>query len=111
LPLPGRRPGLVLRADSDFHGAAQPLFGVDAHVGPREIAPIGAITILVPIVAGMLVRYYAPGFADRIVGHVSRIAFLAKPKWNTVGNGVLLVFAAFSLVGLAVGHLLGGNLR
>src|SRR6185437_8256820 len=32
----------------------------------------------------------------------------AGPMWNEIGNGILIAFGSFSLVGLAVGHFLGG---
>jgi BASS family bile acid:Na+ symporter len=62
-----------------------------------------------------------PAFAARIAHPVSIFAtvlliaaflpvlFVVVPAvWHLVGNGVLVCLTAFTLVGLAVGHLLGG---
>jgi BASS family bile acid:Na+ symporter len=96
-------------------------FEVDAHVRPRELVPVATLTVIGPLIIGMLIRHFAPGFAERIVKAVALTAAIllvvavlpvlltqAGPMWNMIGNGVLVVLATFSLVGLAVGHFLGG---
>jgi BASS family bile acid:Na+ symporter len=96
-------------------------FEVDIHERPREIAPVAARTVIAPLIAGMLIRHFASEFAGRIAKAVALTAMIllvvsvlpvlaleAKPMWSMVGNGVLIVFGVFSLVGLAVGHVLGG---
>lgn len=79
------------------------------------------LTVLLPLAAGIAIRSLAPAFAERAARpvDVASMALLAagllpvllaslKPMATLVGDGTLAVFAAFSLVGLAAGHLLGG---
>jgi bile acid:Na+ symporter, BASS family len=88
---------------------------------PWPIARLALFTILIPLGLGMAARQLAPGSADRIarplamfagllmVAAVLPILFAAKSAiWALVGNGTLLAIAAFVVVGLAVGHWLGG---
>jgi BASS family bile acid:Na+ symporter len=78
-------------------------------------------TVLLPLAAGIAIRYLAPTFADRAARPVdlASMALLAagllpvllaslKPMASLIGDGTLAAFAAFSLIGLAVGHRLGG---
>ena len=79
------------------------------------------VSIVMPIAIGILVRWLAPAFADRVatpltsastVGLAVGIAIVwisaAPAMWSLVGNGTLLALTAFVLVGLALGHFLGG---
>ena len=63
----------------------------------------------------------APAFAERIARPLTSISGLgvvaciivvwiasAPAMWSLIGNGTVIAFAAFVLVGLAVGHVLGG---
>lgn len=105
--------------------AAVELFGrafdVAAHVPARRVAPAVLITVIVPLIAGVLVGRYLPALASRIAHPVSRFATVLLVisllpvlfrVWPTliemVGNGTLAVLALFTLVGVTVGHLLGG---
>ncbi len=96
-------------------------FGVKAYMPPGKILPIVLITALVPMVSGILLSRFAPKFAARLVGPLGKgawilllavalpvIIFNAGLMFSMLGNGVLAVLVAFSLVGLMVGHLLGG---
>lgn len=96
-------------------------FGLDIHVPPWRIAGIVAVSILLPLVIGLVVRRLAPGFAEKAARPLSLFAsglllvcflpilFESFPAfWAMIGNGVILVLAAFTVVGLVVGHLLGG---
>lgn len=96
-------------------------FGIDARVAPATVAGIVLTTILVPLGVGVAVRRFAPAFAERVAPGVSRVASIlliagAIPvlvgAWrliaSLVGNGTMLAFVAFTAVGLAAGHLLGG---
>ena len=78
-------------------------------------------TVLAPLVAGILVRHLAPGLAARfaapaahIAGIVLALGFLAvlMTAWPSIfaliGTGALAAVAAFVLIGLLVGHGLGG---
>lgn len=96
-------------------------FGVAAHVPAGRILPILMITAIAPLLCGIIVRKVAPGFADRIAKPVSTFAMIllviavlpilfvmAKTIWSLFGNGTMLVLALFTVVGLIIGHLLGG---
>jgi BASS family bile acid:Na+ symporter len=79
------------------------------------------LTVLVPLSVGVLVRNRARDFARRIAKPVSLFAailllggllpvlFKSMPAIiSLLGNGTVLVFVVFVVVGLAVGHFLGG---
>ena len=79
------------------------------------------ISILIPIGAGIFVHKRAPAFAERIAKPMTSISGLglvacivvvwisaAPAMWSLIGNGTVIALAAFVLVGLAVGHVLGG---
>lgn len=86
-----------------------------------SIARMILVMALLPIALGIAVRSMVPAIAERIAGPVGRISsialfacvaailFVAAPAaWSLVGNGTLAVLAAFVVVGLAAGFLLGG---
>jgi predicted Na+-dependent transporter len=96
-------------------------FGIDIHIPASKIAKIVLASIVVPLALGVLVRRFAPAFAERVAHPVTLIAtimlfaavlpvvFVATPQLKPlIGNGVLICLVVFSLVGLAVGHFLGG---
>jgi BASS family bile acid:Na+ symporter len=77
--------------------------------------------IIVPLVLGIIIHRFAPAFAERIGGTISKIGMiflilavlpilivLLPSVWLLVGNGTILVFAAFAVVGITVGYFLGG---
>jgi len=77
--------------------------------------------IIVPLVLGIIIHRFAPAFAERVGGTVSKIGMIVlilavlpilivmlPSIWSLVGNGTVLVFAAFAIVGITVGHFLGG---
>jgi BASS family bile acid:Na+ symporter len=77
--------------------------------------------LVLPIVAGMVVRLVLPGVAQRIEAFVAPITNVliagaalvllvgtSGAIWELVGDGTVLAMAVFVLVGLAVGHILGG---
>lgn len=85
------------------------------------IAWIVVTLILAPLLLGVVLRRYAADFARRIEPLVSRVAGIAlllvaglivastAPQMlEQIGDGTLLLLTAFILVGLAVGHWLGG---
>lgn len=95
--------------------------GIEMHMPIGKVASIVLVSVIVPLIAGVLIRYFMSDFARRIAHPVSIVAtillvlaclpvlFEIAPKvWSLVGRGVLLCLAAFTLVGVAVGHLLGG---
>lgn len=93
------------------------LHGVHANISFLAVATIMLMTVLGPLVAGVVIRNNWPELAERLVKPLGTIAIVllvlcAVPVivklWPQmmllVGDGTLLVFAAFVIVGLAVGH-------
>lgn len=96
-------------------------FGRTTLVGPGAIVSMVAVTVLAPLAAGLLFRRLAPAVADRLARPLSLVAFgilvvailpvlfkILPVSWSLIGDGTLAAIVAFVLVGLAVGHLLGG---
>lgn len=96
-------------------------FGLPLGMRPGAIAKLVLTTVLLPLVAGMIVRSLWPGFATRIARPATILAVAVltlslvpvlyaawRPLVSLIGNGHVLVIAAFVLIGLAVGHFLGG---
>jgi BASS family bile acid:Na+ symporter len=97
------------------------VFGRQLDVSPRAIAWIVATLVVVPLVAGIALRRLAPEFAKRIehtvalaagvvllLGALLIVASAARTMLGQIGDGTILVLVAFIVVGLLVGHLLGG---
>jgi BASS family bile acid:Na+ symporter len=87
----------------------------------RVLLPVG-LTVFAPLLVGLLVKRFAPTFAARVAkpaGRLATVLFVAGliPLMVTsmvkaiplIGNGTLAAMLAFSLIGLGVGHLLGGR--
>jgi BASS family bile acid:Na+ symporter len=85
------------------------------------VVKIVALRVLIPLAAGIVVRKFALATAERIARPIIRIAgivliigvlcitpVVAPIAWSLVGNGTVLAFIAFVIVGLLLGHLLGG---
>jgi len=96
-------------------------FAKDVHVRPAAVARLVLISVLIPLAAGVALRAVAPALAGRIARPISLVstsllvvaalAVLAgswRAELALVGHGTLAALAVFILVGLAVGHLLGG---
>jgi BASS family bile acid:Na+ symporter len=96
-------------------------YGFVADLGLRRIVPTILISILIPLFLGIAIRKFAPTFAARAIRPVSVVAtvllvagvipvlFTAAPAmWAELGNGVLWMLLSFAVVGLIVGHFLGG---
>lgn len=96
-------------------------FNVPLQMTIASVATLVFITILLPIALGVVVHSFAPALAERMVKPTSLIAgigllatllailFSAAPAiWTLIGNGTVIALAAFVLVGLAIGHFLGG---
>jgi bile acid:Na+ symporter, BASS family len=97
------------------------IYSRDVSIGPGPVAKVVLQTILVPIALGLLVRARAPAFADRWAKPIGTAAFIllvlcviplliveGKTILTLIGNGTILVIAAFVAAGAAVGHWLGG---
>jgi BASS family bile acid:Na+ symporter len=102
-------------------GVAGDIFGRETGISPGKIASIVMLSIVLPLAAGILMRFWLPEIGERIAHPISLAAtillvvavlpvlFNAWPAvWALTGNGLVLVLVAFTLVGLAVGHFLGG---
>lgn len=77
---------------------------------------------VVPIVIGMLIRYFAPAFAERVARPLGKIAIivllvsflpilifgLLPVIWSVASLGTILAIIAFTVIGITVGHFLGG---
>jgi bile acid:Na+ symporter, BASS family len=87
---------------------------------PR-VAIVVFVSILIPIGTGIFVHQRAPAFAGRIAKPLTSISGLgmlacvivvwisaAPAMWSLIGKGTVIALAAFVLVGLAFGHVLGG---
>ncbi|WP_165186430.1 bile acid:sodium symporter family protein [Caulobacter soli] len=99
----------------------QRLSGVALDMPAAKVAPVVAMTVLGPLVAGIAVAALIPGPAAKIQPWVSKLGMLllvvgalailvsqGKAMAHLIGNGTLAAFVLFVLIGQAVGHLLGG---
>jgi bile acid:Na+ symporter, BASS family len=97
------------------------LFDVGVDRPPTMVVWLVAVTVLVPLLAGTFVRRLAPALAERLASPLNTFAtillvltclVLLLHSWKVglplIGNGHVLVIAVFVVVGLIVGHLLGG---
>jgi BASS family bile acid:Na+ symporter len=96
-------------------------FNRPAEVPPQKVALMVLVTILIPLILGMLVRSRMPALADKASGPVGLVGIglllvclvpLAIKFWpllaSFIGDGTVLVLALIALLGTAVGHFLGG---
>jgi len=97
------------------------LFHRETVAGVSRIASTVLISILVPLLLGIALRIFLPAVANRVAAPLARagtillllavlpVLFVATGTiWQFVGDGFFAILVAFSLIGLAVGHLLGG---
>lgn len=109
---------VVVPAGIELIGRA---FGRDLDIPLAVTARVVGISVLLPVLAGLVVARLAPALAERIAGPVSTassilLLVLFVPvlvaAWNTVmaqaGNYTIVAILLFIAVGLLVGHLLGG---
>jgi BASS family bile acid:Na+ symporter len=102
-------------------GSLGDIFGFEAKLALPKVLTIVFIKILLPLSIGILIRHLAPHFAHRAAKPISLIATVLlvggilpvlfttyHAMWVMVGNGVLATVFLFAVVGLIVGHLLGG---
>lgn len=100
---------------------ADAVFHEDYRMPSIRVVPIVLISVIVPLVLGMLVERLAPAIAARIAQPVGALGtvllilaalpvlFVTLPAvWVLVGRGLLLFLALFTAFGLLVGHVLGG---
>ncbi len=97
------------------------LFGRELEVPYDVVGHTVGMSVLLPVLAGLVVARAAPAFAARAAGPLSKFAgilllvcFLPAlwATWSTIAaqmtNFTVVAIVAFILVGLAVGHFLGG---
>jgi len=97
------------------------LFGRPLTVSSGKVAGVIALTVLLPLFAGMLIRAARLDVAERIELPISiagnvvlRLAALVllamnwSAVWSLIENGTITAIAIFVVAGLAAGHLLGG---
>jgi BASS family bile acid:Na+ symporter len=96
-------------------------FGRPFAVAPGTVARAVFVSTLIPLLAGVLIRRTLPAIAERLekistlvgkvllpLGALVLIVGALPAMWALIGNGTLLAFVIFTVVGLAVGHVLGG---
>ena len=97
------------------------IFAVSLHMGVLPIAGLMVTSVLAPLGAGILVRAAAPHFARSaaqpcaIISAIVLVVFVGavlfamfRPMRSLLGNGTLAAIVGFAIIGLALGHLLGG---
>ncbi len=97
------------------------IFGAELHMPVSKVVSIVFISLFAPLGAGMILSHFFPGLAARIAHPASQIGtillyvslvpiliFSASTIVALVGNGVIIFPILFVVVGLAVGHVLGG---
>lgn len=97
------------------------IFNVPLTMTSGAVAKLALITILLPMLAGMVVRTVAPDVADRIAKPVFLVAglllvagslvilFVSMPAIRSlIGDGTVIAMVVFAALGLLTGHLLGG---
>ena len=99
----------------------QVVFGIPLQMTPRSVAALVLMSVLGPLAAGIAVRSAAPAFAARVAGPLGTLSMVLLvlccvpvliSEWRQfgllIGNGTFVAFAAFAIVGLFIGHMLGG---
>ena len=97
------------------------VLGLDARFTPVQVWPVVAKLTLAPLLTGIVLRRFAPSFANRVarpvhttamvllVGGILVILPAVWRAWGTlVGNGTLVAMMVMGTIGLAAGHFLGG---
>jgi bile acid:Na+ symporter, BASS family len=98
------------------------IFLLPLHTPTSSIAVLVFLTILIPLLLGIAVRARAAAFAERIAKPLGKIALVLivlamlpilfrsiRPIFSLIGNGTLLSFAGFVVVGYIIGYLLEGH--
>ena len=99
----------------------QRILGRQLGMAPGAVALVAFKSALAPLGAGMLIRALLPSLAERLEKPVSLIGkvlllvgFLAllyatlPAVGALIGDGTVLAMVIFTLMGLAIGHILGG---
>ena len=99
----------------------QVVFNIPLQMTPRTVALIVLESVLAPLAAGIAVHAFWPAFADRVAGPVAKVGTVlllaasvpvfieqSQDMISLIGNGTFAAFGAFALLGLLIGHILGG---
>lgn len=97
------------------------IFNAQISIPAAPVAKLVLMTVIAPVVAGVILRRLVPALAERLarplglaatvvllVGLVLILLKVGPTMLALLGNGTLAAIAAFVILGLAVGHLLGG---
>ena len=97
------------------------LSGRTVGIAPGIVARAVVTSTLLPLAAGVLLRFALPSAADRVERYVTPTARLLLPlavvalvagafseMWSLIGNGTILAIVIFTVAGLGIGHVLGG---
>lgn len=97
------------------------IYGVAVNLPVALIARNVALSVILPLAVGLIVRRIAPAFAERAAPLVRKISMLLLAiaviplvikAWPglvaLVGDGTILAMALTAAIALAAGHLLGG---
>jgi BASS family bile acid:Na+ symporter len=97
------------------------LFNHPTSVTPATIAYVVGTSVLLPLLAGFVVKWLAPNIAARIARPLSLVAMgllvicfvpVLIASWHAmvalIGNFTLVAIVVFVIIGLALGHWLGG---
>ena len=95
--------------------------GIAMQMRARDVAMLVLTSMLLPLIVGMSVRVFWPEFAERRAKLIGLVAMVllglsclpilftsVRAILTLVGDGILFALAAFAIVGLITGHLLGG---
>jgi len=98
-----------------------PVFGRQAAFSSAQVAGLIGSTVLLPLLAGLAFRHFAPSRAERLAPWISRmgtalliagalpVLVAAAPAIAALtGDGAVLVIATLVICAIAVGHALGG---
>ena len=100
------------------------LFDRPLGIDSSAIARLVLITVIAPLVAGMVVRARAQTLAVRLapvlslgaklllgIAGIALLSSVWRPVWEATGQGAIVAIIMFVAAGLAVGHLLGRPAR
>jgi len=97
------------------------VFDLSLSISAMAIAKPVAITVLIPLVAGLILQRLAPAFSASwarrvsivgtvllLIGAIPQLYRLMPAFRQLAGDGTLAVIAGFAIFALLIGHLLGG---
>jgi bile acid:Na+ symporter, BASS family len=96
-------------------------FDRSGEISPLAVAKVVLTSVLAPLAVGIAVRQWFPALAKRFAGRIGTLGNvllilsvlpLAYAAWPAIsalfGNGTVAVIAVMAVIGLVVGHVLGG---